>query len=69
MARPKKTVDKKEYQINLRLTKEELDTIDYVYQELKRYNREMTRSKAIIQTMEERATEIFQNRQKMEKGK
>lgn len=53
MARPKSENPKKE-RLNLRLTKEELEAIEYVANSLG-----LSISEAIIKTMEERADEIF----------
>ena len=56
MARPK-SMDPKDKRMELRLTEEELNTIDYVASALG-----IDRSKAIIQTMTERADEIYRVR-------
>ena len=58
MGRPKSD-NPKEKRINLRLTKDEFDTISYVAKSL-----DLTMSEAIVVTMEERADEIFKIRNK-----
>ncbi len=58
MARPKSVDPTKEKRIEIRLTAAELDTIDYVAKALG-----MSRSKAIVVTMQERADEIYRVRE------
>lgn len=58
MGRPKSD-NPKDKRINLRLTKDEFDTISYVAKSL-----DLTISEAIVVTMEERADEIFKIRNK-----
>ena len=58
MGRPKSD-NPKDKRINLRLTKEEFDTISYVAESLN-----LSMSEAIVATMEERADEIFKIRKK-----
>ena len=60
MARPKST-DPKSQRIEIRLTPDELDNIDYVAHHLG-----MSRSEAIVRTMEERADEIFKIQKEQE---
>lgn len=57
MARPK-SPDPKRNRLELRLTSGELESIDYVAKALG-----VSRSEAVIQTMEERADEIFRVRE------
>ena len=57
MARPKST-NPKNQRLELRLTLEEMESIEYVAHALG-----VSKSEAIIWTMEERADEIFRNRQ------
>ena len=56
MGRPKSD-NPKDKRINLRLTKEEFDTISYVAESLN-----LSMSEAIVVTMEERADEIYRIR-------
>ena len=58
IGRPKSD-NPKDKRINLRLTKDEFDTISYVAKSL-----DLTMSEAIVVTMEERADEIFKIRNK-----
>ena len=53
MGRPKSDNPKK-FQLHFRVTKEEMDTISYVAEAMG-----VSMSKAVIQTMEERANEIW----------
>lgn len=62
MARPKST-DPKNRRLELRLTDEELEQIDYVAEALG-----VDRSKAIVATMAERADEIFRVRLDRSRG-
>ena len=63
MTRPK-SENPKDKRINLRLTKEEYDTIRYVAESLN-----LTMIEAIIVTMEERADEIYRTRKKWQPTK
>ena len=58
IGRPKSD-NSKDKRINLRLTKEEFDSILYVAESLN-----LTMSEAIVKTMEERADEIYRTRKK-----
>ena len=58
IGRPKSD-NPKDKRINLRLSKDEFDTISYVAKSL-----DLTVSEAIVVTMEERADEIFKIRNK-----
>ena len=57
MARPK-SIDPKRHRLELRLTDDELDNIEYVAHTLG-----MTKSEAIVETMTYRADELYRSRE------